>query len=102
MKKIIMIILFFLINACGQTPEVLMVQGGKLESCPSKTIEQMVDGFMGFPSWESLVTEDGNNYVNIRNCTIIDNGNTYSTYGGGIGVANNSNVLISLLHKQDL
>ena len=65
MRKIIVIFFLFFINACGQTPEVLMVQGGKLESCPSKTIEQMVDGFMGFPSWESLVAEDGNNYVNI-------------------------------------
>ena len=65
MRKIIVIFSLFFINACGQTPEVLMVQGGKLESCPSKTIEQMVDGFMGFPSWEGLVAEDGNNYVNI-------------------------------------
>ena len=65
MRKIIVIFSLFFINACGQTPEVLMVQGGKLESCPSKTVEQMVDGFMGSPSWASITADDGVNYVNI-------------------------------------
>ena len=65
MRKTIVIFFLFFINACGQTPEVLMVQGGKLESCPSKTIEQMVDGFMGSPSWASITADAGINYVNI-------------------------------------
>ena len=65
MRKIIVIFSLFFINACGQTPEVLMVQGGKLGSCPSKTVKQMVDGFMGSPSWASIAADDGVNYVNI-------------------------------------
>jgi hypothetical protein len=75
MRKIIVIFLLFFINAFnayGQTPEVLMVQGGKLGSCPSKTVKQMVDGFMGSPSWEGFGTEDGNHYINISGDTTAE------------------------------
>jgi hypothetical protein len=65
MKKLIFISLLVLINACSETSEVLMVKGGTLGSCPSKTVEEMVDGFMGSPSWSSLTGDDGSNYVNI-------------------------------------
>jgi hypothetical protein len=65
MKLPIFIALLFLINACSETPEVLMIKGGKLGSCPSKTVEEMVDGFMGSPSWSSITGDDGSNYVNI-------------------------------------
>jgi hypothetical protein len=66
MKLPIFILLLVLINACSETPEVLMVKGGTLGSCPSKTVEEMVDGFMGSPSWSSLTGDDGSNYVNIN------------------------------------
>ena len=65
MRKIIVIFFLFFINGCGQTPEVLMVQGGKLGSCPSKTVKLMVAGFMGSPSWASITADAGINYVNI-------------------------------------
>jgi hypothetical protein len=42
-----------------------MVKGGTLQSCPQKTVEQMVDGFMGSPSWESGTGTDGSEFVNI-------------------------------------
>lgn len=50
--------------ACDSS-EVLMVKGGTLQSCPDKTVEQMVNGYMGNPEWRSLVAEDGNDYVNV-------------------------------------
>lgn len=65
MKYLIFLSMLLLINACSETPEVLMVKGGTLGSCPSKTVEEMVDGFMGSPSWSSITGEDGSNYVNI-------------------------------------
>ena len=73
MKNLIFLSMLFLISACGETPEVLMVKGGQLDSCPSKTVEQMVDGFMNLPSWSSLTAEDGNNYVNITGGITYDN-----------------------------
>jgi hypothetical protein len=65
MKKLIFIGLLLLFNACGDTQEVLMIKGGTLASCPSKTIEQMVDGYMDLPIWEDLIAEDEKKYVNI-------------------------------------
>lgn len=50
--------------ACDSN-EVQMVKGGTLQSCPDKTVEQMVNGYMGNPEWRSLVAEDGNDYVNV-------------------------------------
>lgn len=50
--------------ACDSS-EVQMVKGGTLQSCPDKTVEQMVNGYMGNPEWRSLVAEDGNDYVNV-------------------------------------
>jgi len=65
MKNLVFLSMLLLINGCGETPEVLMVKGGQLDSCPSKTVGEMVDGFMGSPSWSSITAEDGSNYVNI-------------------------------------
>ena len=52
------------LTACDSS-EVKMVKGGTLQSCPDKTVEQMVNGYMGNPEWRSLVAEDGNDYVNV-------------------------------------
>lgn len=52
------------LSACDSA-EVQMVKGGKLQLCPDKTVATMVNGFMGNPSWESIVATDGGNYVNI-------------------------------------
>ena len=65
MKKLVFILSMILISACGQTPEVLMVQGGTLGSCQSKTVKEMIDGFMGSSIWESITADDGASYVNI-------------------------------------
>lgn len=44
---------------------VIIVKGGELSICPNSTVEQMVDGFMDSPSWDSGTTESGVNFVNI-------------------------------------
>lgn len=54
-----------LLSGCGDSPEVEMVKNGSLRSCPNMTVEEMVNGFMGSPSWESGVAEDGSRFVNI-------------------------------------
>lgn len=58
--------------ACDSS-EVHMVKGGTLQSCPDKTVEQMVNGYMGNPEWHSLVAEDGNDYVNVVGEISYDN-----------------------------
>jgi hypothetical protein len=58
---------------CGDSPEVAMVKGGSLGSCPSHTVEQMVDGFFGSPSWESGTTDGGQSFVNVSgDMTMLD------------------------------
>jgi hypothetical protein len=42
-----------------------MVKNGHLHSCPSKTMSQMVNGFMGDPEWTGGTGSDGNSYVNV-------------------------------------
>lgn len=66
MNRILLLIVVALALVGCDSDEVKMVKGGTLHSCPNKTIEQMVDGYMGSPSWESLVADDGNSYVNIK------------------------------------
>lgn len=46
--------------------EVKLVKDGHLQSCPSHTVDQMVEGFMESPSWKSGKSEDGKTYVNIE------------------------------------
>ena len=64
LKITISSVLALVFVACDSS-EVQMVKGGTLQSCPDKTVEQMVNGYMGNPEWRSLVAEDGNDYVNV-------------------------------------
>ena len=50
---------------CSDTKEVQLVKDGTLQMCPSKTVGEMVSGYMGSPSWDSGVAEDGQKFVNI-------------------------------------
>ena len=61
---IIGVVLISVLVACSD-PIIEMVKGGKLESCPTKTLDEMVLGFMGSPSWESGTAEDGSSFVNV-------------------------------------
>lgn len=63
--KITMLSVLALVFVACDSSEVQMVKGGTLQSCPDKTVEQMVNGYMGNPEWRSLVAEDGNDYVNV-------------------------------------
>jgi len=49
----------------SDSSEVKMVKGGVLESCPNHTVDQMVAGFMGSPSWRSGKSDDGKMYVDV-------------------------------------
>lgn len=55
-----------LIVACGDSSEVKKVKGGVLQLCPNHTVEQMVEGFMGSPSWKTGKGENGIVFVNIE------------------------------------
>jgi hypothetical protein len=46
--------------------EIKQVKGGVMQLCPSHTVNQMVQGFMGSPSWKSGKSEDGRMYVNVE------------------------------------
>jgi hypothetical protein len=62
--KLFLTIGVFALVGCD-TDEVKMVKGGTLRSCPNKTVEQMVNGYMSSPSWESGQASDGSSFVNI-------------------------------------
>lgn len=62
----------FALTACDSS-EVQMVKGGTLQSCPDKTVEQMVNGYMGQPEWRSFVGEDGHDYVNVTGEITVNN-----------------------------
>jgi len=49
----------------NNTKAVKMVKYGTLDMCPDVTVEEMVNGFMGNPSWEEIKGTDRNTYVNI-------------------------------------
>ena len=59
-------ILLTFITSCGQSP-VDMVKDGVLDTCPTKTIAEMVSSelIMNSPSWESFESDDGMTYVNL-------------------------------------
>lgn len=52
-------------TAVEQGSVIQLVQNGILKICPTHTVDQMVKGFMGYPSWESGVSSDGKVFVNV-------------------------------------
>jgi hypothetical protein len=61
---IIVVVGCFLISC--ETSEVEGVKNGTLSAFPDKTVGEAVDGFFGDPTWEVLIGEDGNTYVNVE------------------------------------
>lgn len=49
----------------GENAEITMVKTGYLTSYPNISIEEAVNGFFGNPSWEAIIADDGNKYVNV-------------------------------------
>jgi hypothetical protein len=70
MKKYSLLVLIFsslVLSGClDSSKEVQMVKTGNLDLCPSKTVDQMVSGFMGSPSWSSGVSAEEMRFVNIQ------------------------------------
>ena len=70
MKKYSLLVLIFsslVLSGClDSSKEVQMVKTGNLDLCPSKTVDQMVSGFMGSPSWSSGVSTEEMHFVNIQ------------------------------------
>ena len=61
---IIVVVGCFLISC--ETSEVEGVKNGTLSAFPDKTVGEAVDSFFGDPTWEVLIGEDGNTYVNVE------------------------------------
>ena len=80
-------ILLIFIASCGQS-SVDMVKDGVLDTCPTKTIGDMVSSelIMNSPSWESFEADDGMTYVNLE---------------GKVQYEDVSNVLVQFVIKKD-
>ena len=68
--------LFSLLVLAGcSDPKIDFVKNGVMDFCPDKTVGEMVSDFMGSPDWESGVTDNGTEYVNIHgDITVFDKG----------------------------
>lgn len=53
-------------KASFDSVEVKQVKNGVIQLCPSHTVEQMVNGFLGSPSWNSGKSADGKVFVNVE------------------------------------
>ncbi|SFE63184.1 hypothetical protein SAMN04487869_1122 [Marinobacter sp. DSM 26671] len=53
-------------NLSSDDPSVAMVKDGSLYTCKSHTVEELVNSFMGNPSWASGVSDSGVEFVNIE------------------------------------
>jgi len=56
---------FILLLSGCTSAEVDMVKNGSLNNCKNHTLEEMVDGFFGSPSWESGTSDNGMKFVNV-------------------------------------
>lgn len=56
----------FQVSAVFDSAQVKQVKEGVLQLCPNHTVDQMVNGFMGSPSWESGKNNDGKVFVNVK------------------------------------
>lgn len=56
----------------SKNPYISMVQEGRLEAYPDRTIGIAVGGFVGDPEWETGVTDDENRVVNVRGDVLYD------------------------------
>ena len=69
MKQPVFLITIFLVVflfGCTDSQEVQLVKEGNLQMCPSKSVNEIVSGYMGSPSWDSGVAENGTKFVNIE------------------------------------
>ena len=57
------------------TDAVYEVKEGAFDFCPNQTVGDMVDNYMGYPTWEAFVADDGNTYVNVVGDVMYNNRN---------------------------
>lgn len=65
-KPFSLIVLIIMVSGCTDSKEVQMVKNGKLSFCPDATVEQVINNFMGSPTWESGESANGMTFVNIK------------------------------------
>lgn len=65
-QHILSVTLPLLLTACLDSSEIKQVKGGVMQLCPMHTVDQMVNGFMGAPSWTSGKSEEGQVFVNVE------------------------------------
>ena len=70
--------------------QVDMVKNGVLKSCPSATVEKMVDSFIGSPSWEYGKSASGKEFVNISGDIAFNNKEAKGLLQFTINTKNNS------------
>lgn len=56
---------FVIMKLMGESDETRLVKSGQLALCPGYTVEQIVDGYMASPSWDSGESSTGEHFVNI-------------------------------------
>jgi len=56
----------FLLFSCGPYDHLYSVQYGSWYACPDATNKELIENVISNASWESIVAEDGNNYVNVK------------------------------------
>lgn len=54
-----------LVNIFGDSEDIQLVKNGQLGLCPGYTVEQLVDGYMASPAWDSGTSSTGEHFVNI-------------------------------------
>ncbi len=64
-KNVLYLFLVLSLAGCVDSPEVQMVKSGSLGLCSTYTVSQLVNSFMGTPSWDSGTSEDGQRFVNV-------------------------------------
>ena len=62
------LVIFYIKNRddMNDSAEVKMVKSGSLQACPTKTIKQVVDSFLGDPKWTATVISTSDAVVNVR------------------------------------
>ncbi|MDX8383056.1 MAG: hypothetical protein R8M45_03175 [Ghiorsea sp.] len=63
-KQVVCGFFILLLSSCTSA-EVDMVKSGSLSMCSNHTLEEMVDGLFGSPSWDSGASDDGMTFVNV-------------------------------------
>jgi uncharacterized protein YecT (DUF1311 family) len=66
LKLCLLVTLPLFLTACFDSAEVKQVKGGVMQMCPNHTVDQMVKGFMGSPSWKSGKSDSGKVFVNVE------------------------------------